>query len=249
MNLSNVRAVILDMDGLLVDSERLARAALIQTAGIFGIVPDVEVFTGMIGLPQDGSLNLLRLRYGQDFPAAEFISQTSITSDAMVASGHLKPKKGAQELIEFLERLRVPKAIATSSSREKAMRTLSAVRMAARFDAVVTRTDVPRGKPYPDLFVRAAHELGCATDGCIALEDSYNGVRAAHAAGIRVIMVPDLLWATPEMADLSEAIIPNLSMVLDALFTSKAFSAENFKIADTRRPEGPELDAISPLRG
>jgi len=220
MNLSNVRAIIFDMDGLLVDSERLARAALVETAGLFGIMPDPEILTRMIGLPADGSQNLLQLRYGPNFPAERYITEAAIACEASVSAGELKPKAGARELLTFLDRLGLPKALATSSARTKAMYTLAAVQMVDRFDAIVTRTDVARGKPYPDLFLRAARELGQSADQCIALEDSYNGVRAAHVAGMRVIMVPDLLPPTAEMIELSEVIVPDLFGVLDALVNS-----------------------------
>src|SRR5438067_1672278 len=74
-----------------------------------------------------------------------------------------------------------------------------------------------RGKPHPDLFLRAALEMGVDRRKCLVLEDSYNGVRAANAAGMRVVMVPDLLCANPEMCALSEAVVPSLFAVLDAL--------------------------------
>jgi HAD superfamily hydrolase (TIGR01509 family) len=198
------------MDGLLVDSERLAREALIRTAGMFEIEPDAETFSAMIGLPEDGSLRLLRLRYGLDFPAEQYVRDTAAACETLVSTGHLALKPGAEELLSLLNRLGIPKALATSSSREKAMRTLAAVRATECFEAIVTRTDVARGKPSPDLFAKAALELDLPPDQCIALEDSYNGVRAAHAAGIRVIMVPDLLPATPEMAALSGAVVDSL---------------------------------------
>jgi len=204
----------------------LARAALIETAGVFGILPDLEIFTRMIGLPEDGSLNLLRQRYGLDFPAEKYIRKTAVACEALVASGNLQLKAGAHELLAFLDRAGLPKALATSSSRQKAKCTLAAVQIVDRFDVVVTRTDVARGKPYPDLFLRAAKDLGTSGDQCIALEDSYNGVRAAHAAGIRVIMVPDLLPPTAEMTDLSDAIMPDLFAVLDALLRSELKQAE-----------------------
>src|SRR4051812_13013326 len=176
------------MDGLLVDSERLAHMALIHTARVFGIRPDPEIFTRMIGLPEDGSVALLRGRYGPDFPAERFFPEAATSCERLVASGSLKLKAGAAELGDALGRAGIPKAIATSSSRTKAMHTLAKTHMADRFDAVVTRSEVPRGKPYPDLYLQAALELGFPADRCIALEDSYNGIRAAHAAGMRVIM-------------------------------------------------------------
>ncbi|MGY3450328.1 HAD family hydrolase [Bradyrhizobium sp. USDA 4353] len=221
MNLSDIRAVIFDMDGLLVDSERLARAALIETAGRFGITADLDIFTRMIGLPEDSSLTLLRHRFGVDFAAEDFIQAAATACHAMVECGQLELKAGVPELMAFIERSGLAKAVATSSSREKAMRTLSAVDLASRFDAVVTRTDVARGKPHPDLFLRAAVELDQPVDRCLALEDSYNGIRAAHAAGMKVIMVPDLLIATPEMTGLADAVAPDLLAVRDALMKAR----------------------------
>jgi HAD superfamily hydrolase (TIGR01509 family) len=174
----------------------------------------------MIGLPEDGSLSLLRLRYGLHFPAEQYVRDTAAACETLVRAGHLGLKPGAEELLTLLKSLGIPKALATSSSREKAMRSLAAVRATEWFEAVVTRTDVARGKPSPDLFLKAACELGLPADQCIALEDSYNGVRAVQAAGIRVIMVPDLLPATTEMIALSEAIVGSLSDVHQAFLTS-----------------------------
>jgi HAD superfamily hydrolase (TIGR01509 family) len=154
------------------------------------------------------------------FPAEQYVRDTAAACETLVRAGHLALKPGAEELLTLLKSLGIPKALATSSSREKAMRTLAAVRATEWFEAVVTRTDVARGKPSPDLFLRAACELGLPADQCIALEDSYNGVRAAQAAGIRVIMVPDLLPATTEMIALSEAIVGSLSDVHQAFLTS-----------------------------
>jgi HAD superfamily hydrolase (TIGR01509 family) len=220
VNLSDVRAVVFDMDGLLVDSERLAHTALLETAPAFGITPDPQTFMRMIGLPEDGSLELLRTRYGRGFPSERFVWEAALRHAALVSSGALKLKAGAAELVAGLERSGVPKAVATSSSRTKAMDTLIKVSMLERFEAIVTRTDVQRGKPHPDLFLRASSELGIAVNRCIALEDSYNGVRAAHAAGMRVIMVPDMLCSTDEMQRLSEGIVADLFAVLDAFIGS-----------------------------
>lgn len=217
MNLSGVDAVIFDMDGLLVDSERLARTALVQTAQKFGINPDQRIFAGLIGLPEDGSIELLRRHFGAEFAAGRFLHEAARAGEGMAASGLLYRKPGALECITWLEQLRVPKAVATSSDRKKAVLTLTTTELIDHFATIVTRTDVPRGKPYPDLYVRAASELRCDVRRCIAFEDSYNGVRAAYAAGMRVVMVPDLLPPTSEMTELAEAILPDLFAAIEAL--------------------------------
>jgi beta-phosphoglucomutase-like phosphatase (HAD superfamily) len=91
--------------------------------------------------------------------------------------------------------------------------------MLERFNAIITRDDVARGKPHPDLFLRAAAEMRLAPNVCLVLEDSYNGIRAAKAAAMRAIMVPDLLCPTAEMSELAEAIVPDLFVIVNALIS------------------------------
>jgi HAD superfamily hydrolase (TIGR01509 family) len=217
MNLSGLRGIIFDMDGLLVDSERLARESLITTASEFGLDPEPDLFAQMVGLPADGSLRLLRTRYGVSFPAERFLEQVGADCAHQVDLGKLTLKPGAAELVDRAETIGLQKCVATSSSRLKARHTLSKVGMLERFDAIITRDDVARGKPHPDLFLRAAAEMRLAPNVCLVLEDSYNGIRAAKAAAMRAIMVPDLLYPTAEMSELAEAIVPDLFVIVNAL--------------------------------
>jgi HAD superfamily hydrolase (TIGR01509 family) len=129
---------------------------------------------------------------------------------ALVDSGELKLKPGALELIARLQAERIPKAVATSSNRAKATKHLQKSLLLDRFEAILTREDVSNGKPAPDLFLAAASRLRVQPSECVALEDSYNGVRAAFAAGMSVIMVPDLLPPTAEMGTLCRGIAHDL---------------------------------------
>jgi beta-phosphoglucomutase-like phosphatase (HAD superfamily) len=96
-------------------------------------------------------------------------------------------------------------------------RTLGPSGILPRFDAIVAAGDYPRGKPNPDPFLTAASRLGVAPRDCLALEDSHNGIRAAHAAGMMTVMVPDLLEATDEMHEKALAIVESLHHVLDLI--------------------------------
>ncbi|MDB5545490.1 MAG: HAD-superfamily hydrolase, subfamily variant 3 [Hyphomicrobiales bacterium] len=192
------KAVIFDMDGLLVDTERLAMRALAETAQELGIDAPDMFCKRMIGVPVDGCLLLLRDRFGPNFDADSFLQQGSARMETFIRKGMLRSKPGVTELLDFLDASKLPRAIATSSSRSKAETHLLAAGIRQRFDIVVTRDDVERGKPYPDLFLKAASRLGANARKCLVLEDSYNGVRAAHAAGAMVVMVPDLLPPTAE---------------------------------------------------
>jgi HAD superfamily hydrolase (TIGR01509 family) len=118
--------------------------------------------------------------------------------EALFAEG-VALKAGVIELLDHLDALGLPRAVATSSSRDAVDAHLGHHGLLARFDAVIAREDVRRHKPNPDPFFAAALALGVDAEFCLALEDSHNGVRAAHAAGMMTIMVPDLLDPNEEM--------------------------------------------------
>jgi len=126
-------------------------------------------------------------------------------------------KAGVVELLDHLDAVGIPRAIATSSSHPTVTRTLTPSGILPRFDAVVASGDYARGKPNPDPFLTAAERLGMAPEHCLALEDSHNGVRAAHAAGMMTVMVPDLLEATDEMRAKCLAIAKSLHHVRELM--------------------------------
>ena len=117
------------------------------------------------------------------------------------------------ELLTLLDELALPRAIATSSKHEHARHHLGAFDLTHRFHAIVAHGDYARGKPHPEPFLTAAERLGVAPAHCLALEDSWHGVRAASAAGMMTIMVPDLMNATPEMEELCVHIAADLHEV------------------------------------
>jgi HAD superfamily hydrolase (TIGR01509 family) len=206
-------AVVFDMDGLLLDTESLAMRGLAQAAVAMGVDAPEEFRHAMIGVPADHCRTLVTERFGPDFPADDFLAAASRQMGVLIDAGSLQLKPGVRELLDYLDTIGMARAVATSSSRAKAAHHLRRTGIMERFDAVVTRDDVARGKPHPDLFLRAAQVLGRAPNHCLALEDSYNGIRAAHAAGMQVIMVPDLLPPTAEMRDTCLLIAADLHAV------------------------------------
>ena len=217
-----VDAVVFDMDGLLLDTESLALNALRIAGREFGLDMHDALCHSMIGVAADSSRRLLLEHHGSDAPADRFFAAVARELEAQVDAGLLRVKPGAAELLRHLEAEAVPRAVATSSAREKALRHLRAAGIADRFDAIVTRDDVSRGKPHPDLYLHAARALRVEAARCLAIEDSYNGVRAAYAAGMSVIMVPDLLPATDEMRRTCHAILPDLHEVVPLLPARKS---------------------------
>jgi HAD superfamily hydrolase (TIGR01509 family) len=193
-----VRAVVLDMDGTLHDTEAVYHAALKQAVQAVGFAVTDAFCHSLIGIPGAESVAMMRDHLGPDFPFAAYnLLYSQHVGQALGAAVPLKP--GAIELLEALEQHGMKVAVATSASRRAAELHLGLSGLRGRLPVVVTRDDVVRGKPHPDLFLRAAVLLDVAPKACLAVEDSFNGIRAAHAAGMMPVMVPDLLAPTEEI--------------------------------------------------
>ncbi|MBO1324981.1 HAD family phosphatase [Acetobacter sp. TBRC 12305] len=208
-----VHGVVFDMDGLLLDSETLAMEALVDAGRDMGHDVPMAFCRRMIGVPADGCRKLVRDTYGADFPLERFFEQQEVRLRGYVDTGRLALKDGVLPLLDLLDRLGLPRAIATSSSRYRAEHHLRLVGLDTRFDAIITRDDVSRGKPNPEPYLKAARTIGVEPPYCLALEDSHSGAMAAHAAGIRVIVVPDLLEPTQDVRAKALAIVRDLHVV------------------------------------
>ena len=190
-------AVIFDMDGLLFDTESLYQRAIMAAAEEGG--HDVSSVIGlMIGRPWHQSRTLLVDHYGSGFPVEGFMVAMVQHFDRM-ATNDLTVKPGVIELLDVLDDLRLPRAIATSSAHQTVQRHLAAHGLVGRFHQIVAHGDYVASKPAPDPFLKAAERLGVDPKSCLALEDSHNGVRSAASAGMMTIMVPDLLEPTDEI--------------------------------------------------
>jgi HAD superfamily hydrolase (TIGR01509 family) len=205
-------AILFDMDGLLLDTERLSRASMIEVMTAMGYPMTEAIFAELIGVPVDANRVQLAAHFGDGFDYDLMRERQAALNDQR--HGLARPlRPGAVAVLEAAAVLRIPCAIATSSMRAKTLSHLSHSGLLGYFEGVITRDDVERGKPYPDLYLAAAALIGEAPGDCLALEDSHSGVRAAHAAGVPVIMVPDLLPATDEMRALALAVATDLDQV------------------------------------
>jgi HAD superfamily hydrolase (TIGR01509 family) len=217
MNLPRlVRGVVFDMDGLLVDTEQVVFEAMTAAAGEVGREMPFEVFIRMVGLPAVASDHIVREHFGADFDLEGWRAAISRHFDVIAAAG-VTLKAGVVELLDALDDRGLPRAVATSSTRHAVDHSLGQHGLIARFDAIISRELQARHKPHPDPFLKAAAAIGVAPEDCLALEDSHNGVRAAAAAGMMTVMVPDLLDPTEEMQGLCVRIARDLHEVRDML--------------------------------
>ena len=183
------------MDGLLLDTEALHQEAFTQVASGKGYDMPAAVFHGMVGHPWLVNRVQLLDHYGPAFPVDEF--GAAVRRHFTFAAGtRLRLKPGAFELLDLLDELRLPRAIATSSRHDAVQHHLAAHALQGRFHAVVAQGDYAASKPALDPYLNAAERLGVGPRLCLALEDSYAGVRSASSAGMATVMVPDLLQPT-----------------------------------------------------
>ena len=184
-------AVIFDMDGLLIDSERLARVSTLAVSEQLGHPIPESVAMRMIGLGSDALERMLRDELGAQFPLTPFRDAWNAHYGALVAQG-VPVKPGVVEALTALAAANVPCAVATSTETCLAQHKLEKAGLLHHFAFVAGRDKVAHGKPAPDLYLHAAQQLGHRAERCWAFEDSLPGLTAAAASGARTHWVPDL---------------------------------------------------------
>jgi len=206
------QAVIFDMDGLIFDTEKLYQEAIMAAAHEVGQPMTVAVFQSMIGRPWLRTRQFLVEHYGPSFAVDDFRAAWNRHFDVIVET-RLSLKPGVVELLDALDQLALPRAIATSSAHHTVQHHLAAHKLTDRFRHVVAHGDYAQGKPAPDPYLKAARMLDVDPIFCLALEDSHNGVRSAAAAGMMTVMVPDLIEANDEIRELCALVLPDLHAV------------------------------------
>lgn len=214
-------AVVFDMDGLLFDTEALYRTALFEAAAEGGHAMTEDVHRRMLGCPWPTIRIQLLEHYGSGFPVDD-LRNAWLRHFNVLADSDLMLKQGVSELLDLLDALNLPRAIATSSFHHSVQHHLARHSLTERFHHIVAHGDYVASKPAPDPYLRASERLGIAPKHCLALEDSHNGVRSAAAAGMMTIMIPDLLLPTPEIAALCHLVLPDLHQVRPLLLTERS---------------------------
>lgn len=202
------------MDGLLVDSERLERRVWQAAALEHGVELTDERFGTFIGHGTDVNDRQLRGYYGEAFDIPGFRANCHARMRELVATEGVPLRPGARAWLDFVAHLGIPLGLATSSHRVLVDERLGELLPA--FAAVVTRSEVANGKPHPDLYLEAAARLRVSPADCLALEDSPTGARAAIAAGMPVVLVPDLVKPGDDIVALTAGVYESLDAVREA---------------------------------
>jgi HAD superfamily hydrolase (TIGR01509 family) len=203
-------AVIFDLDGIILDTEPMSRDGWKRAAAKAGYKLTDEVFQNVIGLGIKNIEMFFKGIFGEDFPFEEVQRLRREYVIEHVEKNGIAIKPGVFELLDFLDKVKLPRAIATSTHKKSVIHNLSRVGLDGRFETIVCGDEIKNGKPSPDIFLKAAEKLGVPSKKCIAFEDSDNGIRAAHAAGMTVIMIPDLKQPGKELMPFIHKVLPSL---------------------------------------
>lgn len=211
------KAVVFDMDGVIFDSERAVMQCWKKVASRHNI-PDIEkAILACTGTTMVRTREIMLNLYGADFPYDEYAMESSAIFHSRYDGGRLPMKPGVKELLTFLKEHNKKIALASSTRQQVVTDELRDAGIIEYFDRIICGDMVSRSKPAPDIFLKACEELNVSPSDSYAIEDSYNGIRAAHAGGLHPIMVPDLLPADEEMQSLAEIVLPNLTSVMEYL--------------------------------
>lgn len=214
--------VIFDMDGVISDSEAVYLAGYLHAASLYGL-PEKDMREAVVkatGVTDENERRIMTetFRHLPQFDLEKTYRACREYFADVVESGRMDLKPGAAQILRCLRERGVPVGLASSSPRRMIEKVLGPHRVMQYFDTIVSGDVVERGKPDPEIFLRCAAQMGIPeskyTEICV-IEDSYNGIRAANAAGMKPVMVPDQLPPTQEMREKAAVILPSLFDVME----------------------------------
>ena len=209
-----IKGVVFDMDGLMFDTENLTFKLHRELLAKKGFTHSFEWYKTTVGKRSEDIVGMFKERFGADFDYEAFRAESRQAYVSYTDKYGVPIKDGLFELLEYLKAKGIKIAVCTSTTAPSAARTLRISGALPYFDALVCADDVKRGKPHPDPFLKSAEKLGLEPSNCMALEDSLNGIKSAHAAGMIPVMVPDVVEPTDEIKPLCYRILPSLNEII-----------------------------------
>lgn len=211
------KGAVFDMDGLMIDSERLVYSIWQEMMDECGREYSLDIFKKSIGLRAEDSERYYKSVYGSNFDYAGFKAESRIRYFKRIEKNGVPTKKGLYEIFDYLKSKNYKISLATSTSSDTALKIMKKINLYDRFDAFVCGDDVKIGKPDPEVFLVAAKKLCLEPKDCVAFEDSINGIKSAFAAGMTTVMVPDLLKPTKEIEPMINFLCDDLSKAIACL--------------------------------
>lgn len=210
-----IKGAVFDMDGLMLDTEKLLVRFWKESAKEYGYDMTEENVFEIRSLSRKYSVPLLKSIFGEDFPFNEIRSRRINLMNEYIDTYGFDVKKGLFELLDFLKKNNYLIAVATATDRERAEHYLKKIDAYKYFNAVICGDMVKNGKPEPDIYITASKELGLMPEECVAFEDSPNGIKSAYSAGCKVIMIPDLTQPDDNIKPMLDGVYESLDKAVD----------------------------------
>lgn len=208
-----VKAVIFDMDGLMIDSERVTFEGYKKVMESMGYIITEEFYKTVLGITVREGGEKFRKKYGENFPFEKILAQVHKYMENVFDTEGVPVKKGLLHLLQFLKKNNYKTVVATSSDRKRVDKILKNAKLDDYFDASICGDEVICGKPNPEVFLRACEKIGIMPEEALVLEDSEAGIMAANAGKIKVICIPDMKYPKCNIAKLAYKIMNDLDEV------------------------------------
>lgn len=218
-----IKAVIFDMDGLMIDSERVTFEGYQYELAKMGLTIDKAFYITLLGKPVKGIYQRFYDVYGDDFPIEQVIKRVHAYMEERFETEGVPLKQGLIPLLQYLKKNDYRTIVATSSNRDRVDKILASANLTDYFDDSICGDEVTNGKPNPEVFLKSCDKLFVNPDEALVLEDSEAGIEAAFRANIPVICIPDMKYPEEQYAQMTTAILDSLDLVKDYLIEHQTF--------------------------
>lgn len=208
-----VKAVIFDMDGLMIDSERVTFECYKEVLKEMNLTMDVEFYKTLLGKPVKGIQQRFYDVYGNDFPIEDVMKKVHALIAEKFETEGVPVKKGLVSLLQYLKENSYKTIVATSSNRNRVDAILKQAGITDYFDDSICGDEVTKGKPDPEMFLKACQKLNVAADEAIVLEDSEAGIQASYDAHIKIICIPDMKYPEKQYEEKATSVLKDLGEV------------------------------------
>lgn len=208
-----IKAIIFDMDGLMIDSERVTFECYQERLKDMNLTMDEEFYKTLLGKPIKGIYQRFYDVYGNDFPIENVIQDVHQLMAEYFETEGVPVKKGLVELLHYLKENNYKTIVATSSNRDRVDKILAQAKITEFFDDSICGDEVTKGKPNPEVFLKSCQKLGVNVDEAIVLEDSEAGIQASYDANIKVICIPDMKYPEKQYEEKTFKILKDLTEV------------------------------------
>ena len=208
-----IKAIIFDMDCLMIDSERVTFECYQERLKDMNLTMDEEFYKTLLGKPIKGIYQRFYDVYGNDFPIENVIQDVHQLMAERFETEGVPVKKGLVELLHYLKDNNYKTIVATSSNRDRVDKILAQAKITEFFDDSICGDEVTKGKPNPEVFLKSCQKLGVNVDEAIVLEDSEAGIQASYDANIKVICIPDMKYPEKQYEEKTFKILKDLTEV------------------------------------